>query len=81
MRTMPRDLGGRLRYFRERAGLSQEHAALELDITAKAIGDWERNYRTPRLVYLRKLAPLYHVSIGLLVDADTIAEEVTAGVA
>lgn len=82
MRVMPTDMGGRMRYLRERAGLSQEHVALEIGLSARVIviGDWERNYRTPRLVYLRQLAPLYRVPIATLVDAETIAEEVAAGV-
>ena len=81
MRTIPADMGGRLRYLRERAGLSPEHVALEIGLSARVIGDWERNYRTPRLVYLRQLASLYQVSIATLVNAATIPEEVAAGVA
>ena len=78
---MPPDLGGRLRYLREQAGLSPEIIALKIGLRARVIGDWERNYRTPRLVYLRQLARLYYVPIATLVDVDTIPEEVAAGVA
>jgi transcriptional regulator with XRE-family HTH domain len=80
MRKIPADMGGRLRYLRECAGLSPERVALEIGLSARVIGDWERNYRTPRLVYLRQLAPLYRVPIATLVDAATIPEEVVAGV-
>lgn len=79
--TMPADLSGRLRYLRERAGLLPEQVSLEIGISARVISDWERGYRTPRLVYLRQLAPLYGVSISALTDAETISEEVAAGVA
>lgn len=78
---MPADLGGRLRYLREHAGLLPEQVSLEIGISARVISDWERGYRTPRLVYLRQLASLYHVSIAALVDAETIPEEVATGVA
>jgi DNA-binding transcriptional regulator YiaG len=46
---MPTDLGGRLRFLRQCAGLSAEQVGVELGITARVIGDWERNYREPRL--------------------------------
>jgi transcriptional regulator with XRE-family HTH domain len=81
MHAIPADIGGRLRYLRERAGLSPEYVALEIGLSARVIGDWERNYRTPRLVYLRQLAPLYCVPIATLVEAQAIPEEVVAGVA
>ncbi|PZS22131.1 MAG: hypothetical protein DLM60_05020 [Pseudonocardiales bacterium] len=81
MRAMPTDMGGLLRYLRERADLSPEYVALEIGRSARVIGDWERNYRSPRLVHLRQLARLYGVPIAVLVDAATIPEEITAGVA
>jgi transcriptional regulator with XRE-family HTH domain len=79
--TMPPDLGGRLRHFRQRAGLSLEQVAIEIGLSARVMGDWERGYRSPRLVYLRRLATLYDVSIAAFVEVDTIPEEAAAGVA
>ena len=70
--AMPVDLGGRLRYARECAGLRPEKVALEIGRTARVLGDWERNYRPPRLVYLRQLAELYDVPIAELVDVEVI---------
>jgi transcriptional regulator with XRE-family HTH domain len=68
---MPTDLGGRLRFLRQCAGLSAEQVGVELGITARVIGDWERNYREPRLFYLGRLADLYQVPIANLIrDAE-----------
>ena len=78
---MPRDLGGRLRHFRKNAGLSLEQVAIDIGLSARVIGDWERGYRSPRLVYLRQLATLYDVSVVAFVDVDAIPEEFAAGVA
>jgi transcriptional regulator with XRE-family HTH domain len=78
---IPADLGGRLRHFRKRGALSLEQVAIEIGLSARVIGDWERGYRSPRLVYLRQLATLYDVSIAAFVDVDTIPEEVAVGVA
>jgi transcriptional regulator with XRE-family HTH domain len=73
--AMPADLGNRMRYLRQRAGLPAERVALELQprLTARVIGDWERNYRQPRLPYLRQLAALYDVPLIDLIDAEVIA--------
>ena len=70
--AMPPDLGGRLRYLRQCAGLPPEQVGLEIGLSSRVIGDWERNYRPPRLVYLRQLATLYDVPITELLDAEVI---------
>lgn len=75
MSTLPADLGGRLRYLRESSGLSAEHVAIEIERSARVIGDWERNYRSPRLFLLRQLAALYGVNPRVLTEAATISEE------
>lgn len=66
--AIPPDLGGRLRYLRQCAGLPPERVGLEIGLTARVIGDWERGYRTPRLVYLRRLATLYGVPLSELIE-------------
>lgn len=70
--VMPAELGARLREFRKRAGLSAEQAGLEIGLSARVIGDFERGYRVPRLGYLRVLAALYGARV-----ADLIGVEIT----
>lgn len=70
MTDIPHDLGGRLRHYRESAGLTREDVSVQIGRGAGAIRDWELNQRPPRLVLLSKLATLYGVTIAdLTTDA------------
>lgn len=70
--TIPGDLGGRLRHYREHAGLTREHVSVQIGRGAGAIRDWELNQRPPRYVLLVQLARLYGVPV-----ADLVAVEVS----
>jgi transcriptional regulator with XRE-family HTH domain len=72
--AIPVSVGGRLRYYRKRAGLPLERAGLETGLSARVMGDFERGYRVPRLAYLRVLADLYQVPITELADAEVITQ-------
>lgn len=70
--SIPRDLGGRLHYYRENAGFTREQAAVHIGRGAGAIRDWELNQRPPRYVFLVQLSQLYGVPITALIG-DTEA--------
>lgn len=59
--TIPGDLGGRLRHYREAAGLTREHVSVNVGRGAGCIRDWELGQRAPRYVLLVQLARLYGV--------------------
>lgn len=71
-------LGFWLRVARERAGKSQEGAALELGLkpsSKSTISDWENGVRPPSLPQLRRLARYYNVPINVFVEPGPTAEE------
>lgn len=67
---IPSDTGGRLKYHRERAGLSREHVGVHLNRGTGAVRDWELNRRVPRYVLLVQLAHLYGVSVDDLIGTE-----------
>jgi transcriptional regulator with XRE-family HTH domain len=69
--AIPGDLGGRLRYYREIAGLSREYVSVQVGRGAGAIRDWELGKRPPRLTLLVQLAHLYSVPLTELVAGDS----------
>lgn len=72
---IPRDLGGRLRLYRENAALTREEVAILMGRSAGAIRDWELNQRSPSAVQRAKLARAYDVPVTEL----TAASEVSGG--
>lgn len=72
--AVPADLGGRLRHFRQMAGLSREQAAARATPGFRTLCAWETGARTPGLVQLRELAALYGVpTVELLGEDDHTA--------
>ena len=52
----------RLRFYRLKAGLTQEQVAKELDVDTSAISNWERGKNLPLKKYRLKLRALYHAT-------------------
>ncbi|HEX4102336.1 MAG TPA: helix-turn-helix transcriptional regulator [Pseudonocardiaceae bacterium] len=67
----PTDTGGRLKYYRESAGLSREHVGVHLNRGTGSIRDWELNRRVPRYVLLVQLANLYGVPVAELIGVNS----------
>ncbi len=67
--AIPSDTGGRLKYYRESAGLSREHVGVHLNRGTGSVRDWELNRRVPRYVLLVQLAHLYGVPVAELIGA------------
>jgi transcriptional regulator with XRE-family HTH domain len=71
--AIPSDTGGRLKYYRESAGLSREHVGAHLNRGTGSIRDWELNRRVPRYVLLVQLTHLYGVPVAELIGANSVA--------
>ena len=57
------DLGARIRYYRENAGISREQAAVHSGRSLSAVRDWELNQRMPSRLQLVRLAKLFGVTL------------------
>ena len=70
MTEMRRVLAQRLRQCRIDAGLTQQQAAVQCDITEKAYQNYELMTREPKLEILIRIAELYGVSLDYLVGRE-----------
>jgi transcriptional regulator with XRE-family HTH domain len=66
--SVARQFGKNLRYYRKRAGISQEETAVRASLHRTAIGQLERAERVARIDTLIKLAGALGVSAGELLD-------------
>ena len=57
------DVGGRIRYFRQLRGLSQEQLALEAGINPAFLGHLERGLKSPTITTLDKLVRALDISL------------------
>lgn len=58
-----RQLGQRLRAFRQRRRLSQEYVAGQMDVSKMTISNWERGVSGPSAIQLMQLSRLFGVSM------------------
>lgn len=65
----------KLREMRERAGLSQQEAAMAVGRTPACLSNWERGYREPGLNEACLLADAYHCSLDELAGHETNREQ------
>jgi transcriptional regulator with XRE-family HTH domain len=68
--AIPRNLGERLRHYREIAGLTREEVAIIMGRSAGAIRDWELGQRSPSAVQVAKLARAYDIPATELTAAE-----------
>lgn len=63
-------------YFRNKFGLTQEQLADKIDVSKQTISNWETGLKTPRMGAIQKMADLFGVSKGRLIegpqDTDSI---------
>lgn len=77
-------IGARIKVARERAGLTQEDLAAELEMSPTHISVLERGVKAPKLETLVKIANTLHVSTDTLLQdvvlyaADGIASELSS---
>ena len=65
------NLGGKIRQFRLKAGLTQEQLAERLGITAQSVSKWENAVAMPDITMLPLIAEVFGVSIDDLFDLTT----------
>lgn len=79
-------IGARIKTARERAGLTQEDLAAELEMSPTHISVLERGVKAPKLETLVKIANTLHVSSDVLLQdvvlyaADGIASELSSAI-
>ena len=79
-------IGARIKTARERAGLTQEDLAAELEMSPTHISVLERGIKAPKLETLVKIANTLHVSTDMLLQdvvlyaADGIASELSVAI-
>ena len=79
-------IGARIKTARERAGLTQEDLAAELEMSPTHISVLERGIKSPKLETLVKIANTLHVSTDVLLQdvvlyaADGIASELSSAI-
>ncbi|HJD16167.1 MAG TPA: helix-turn-helix domain-containing protein [Candidatus Enterococcus stercoripullorum] len=64
------DLANNLKYYREKAGFTQEEVANELRVTRQSISRWENGKSYPDLDNLVLISELYQVSIDKLIKEN-----------
>ena len=67
---MTESFGERIKRLRIRKNLNQNQVAIALQVTGKAISNYENNLRQPSLETLVRMANLYRVSIDYLLGQD-----------
>ena len=63
-------LGDRIRTIRQHRGLTQQHVASALDVTAQAVSKWERGDNAPDLFLMPSLAAILNTSIDALMGYE-----------
>ena len=80
-------IGARIKAARERAGMTQEDLAAELDMSPTHISVLERGRKAPKLETLVNIANTLHVSTDMLLQdvvvraADGLASELSVAIA
>lgn len=65
-------MGNNMKKARELEGLSQEQAALQLNVSTLTLSDWENGITNPSVADLIKLSSLYYVSTDFLLGNDCL---------
>jgi transcriptional regulator with XRE-family HTH domain len=68
-------LAEKLKYYRKKQGLSQEHIADRLNLSRQAISKWENGHTAPDIENLVRLSNIYKVSIDELLQEKQLPEK------
>lgn len=66
-------IGEKIKYFRNKKGITQERIASELYISYQAVSKWERNESLPDVTMIPKLAEILGVSCDALLVEDIVS--------
>lgn len=58
------NLGKRLSFYRNKAGLTQSQLAKQLRVTPQAVSKWERGLSCPDITILDELAKAFDATVG-----------------
>ena len=64
------DFGDRLRWLRERSGLTQKFVAEKIGVKNNTLSSYESSKRQPDYITLKKLADLYEVTIDYIITGN-----------
>ena len=64
------DIADRIRYLRDKSGLTQTDLANKLGISKSAVNSWEMSLTSPSLSNLVEMSKIFKVSIDYLVSAS-----------
>ncbi len=68
------DIGGRIKYFRTRNGMSQEKLAWEAGINPAFLGELERGKKSPTIKTLEKITSALHINLyELFIGPDKVS--------
>jgi len=76
-------IGDKIRYLRDKAGMTQAYLAKRLSISRSAVNLWEMSISTPSLANIIELMQIFHVSADyflgdsnrLLVDISSLSSD------
>lgn len=71
------EIGGRIRFFRKKSGLTQEQLAQKIDVTKNRVSNWEQGINRPDADIIGKICRALNVSPSSLLDVHLSDEELT----
>lgn len=69
--------GQKIKQYRLKAGLSQKDLGEKLNVSQQMIAQYESDKRAPKLETLEKISDALHISIGNLLDIDTLSTSIS----
>lgn len=77
------NIADRIRYLRDKAGMTQTYLAKRLGISRNAVNSWEMSLSTPSLANIVNMTQIFHVSADyllstsdqMLVDISSLSDE------
>lgn len=64
------NIADRIRYLRDKSGLTQTDLANKLGISRSAVNSWEMSLSSPSLANIIEMSLIFHVSVDYLVSAS-----------
>ncbi len=74
-------IGNRIKYYREKMGITQAELAFRVNVSSQAVSKWETDISLPDITLIPALADLFSVSCdALLLESETCADEAIAAI-
>ena len=64
------NIADRIRYLRDKAGLTQSDLAKKLGISPSAVTSWEMSLSSPSLAHIIEMTEIFHVSADYLISSE-----------